>query len=102
MSAILGVVRGKAPQSMRREQVLSARVDHRALLFRRKPAFGQRDRENLIRPNRSVVSIRPIENIEAAMCCFIPESRETFSSAFDKTRVSGCRAPQQPRELRHC
>ena len=60
----------------------SACFDNGALLRRPERGNGKRYSEDLVGTHRRVVSLRPIEHIEAAICFCIPETRKACAGAY--------------------
>ena len=63
------------------QEISSAGIYNGALLVRSKSTFGQRHRKDLIRADRSIRAVGPIEDIEATLPCFVPETRESSTRA---------------------
>src|SRR5262249_15089172 len=73
--------RRQAAQSMRRQQLKRANPNHIPLLLRRQRAHRQTHCENLIRPQRSVISLpRRVDHVEAESVFRTPEALKILLS----------------------
>ncbi len=63
------------------QEISSAGIYNGALLVRSKSAFGQRHCKDLIRADRSIISVGTIQDIKAALPCFVPETRKSCTCA---------------------
>src|SRR5579864_2929132 len=84
-AAISWIIRREAAKAVRGQEMPGAGIHHSALLNRCKGALGQRHCEDLIRADRSIMPLGPIEDIEATLPCFVPETRESRTRALRKT-----------------
>src|SRR5215471_19450295 len=84
----------EAPQAVRSDQMLSAGTYDGTLLFERQRAFGQRNGENLIGPQRGVRPSRSIDDIKAIIRRLIPEALETGTHARCQGFIQSCRLAQ--------
>ncbi len=89
-----GVARRQGAQSERREQLPSARCDHRGRRFvvSGQRRVGERDRQQLVRPDGRVVAPGPVDHVE--------EPRAVGSDEAGEERAAGPVGERRPKVLR--
>src|SRR6516162_2270508 len=79
VALIIGVARREASQTVVRKQVPSARIYDSTLLLRCQRAFRQRNREDLIGPERGIAWLRTVNHVKAVIRRMIPKARKPLA-----------------------
>src|SRR6266536_2873591 len=74
VSPVRRIIGREASEPVRGQQVAGTGVDDPALTFGRKWALAERDRVDLVRPDRVVVSVGRVDDVVAAPETFVPEA----------------------------
>ena len=89
----------EAAQPVTGKQVERTGVNHGALLGRLERACGERNGEQLIRPQRRIVSFGTVDNVKATIRCRIPKTPEARARLRRQTFVAGCRLSDDASKL---
>src|SRR5436309_1746460 len=65
-------------EAVRGEQQAAAGFQHRAALEARERRVRQRDGKKLVRADRGIVAVRPVQDVEQASVLRVPEAREAL------------------------
>src|SRR5262245_6216777 len=88
---IVGVTRRERADPVWREQLIVSHIDDGLPALLVEDGMWERDREELVRPDRIVVTVLAVDDVKEGACTLVPEPRvERFANTVGESTVPFC------------